>query len=567
LGNGSLKPRIIAAENQPAVFEAYMKSKRNAVKIAMIAMAWISLLSCCVSAQDPTQYGTPFDSVPDPRDVTMYQVNMRVFGAARNFAGVTARLDSIKALGVNVVYLMPVYPVGIVNSVNSPYCVRDYLAVNTEFGTLTDLRLLIDEAHKRTMAVILDWVANHTARDNAGITAHPSWYVHDGSGAIVSPNGWTDVAQLDFTNADMRTAMISAMRYWVFTVNCDGFRCDYADNPPIDFWQQAVRSLKSISTHQFIMMAEGGRSSNFTCFDYNFGFSFYEKMKTIFSQTQPATGLDTVNDASYSGAGAANQVVHYTTNHDVNSSDGTPLDLFGGRAGSMASFVVAAYMKGVPMVYGGQEKGTPYRLLFPFTGTTIDWTLNPDLTVEYAKILGLRKKCEALRRGSYLSFGSSDVCAFTRTQGTNQVFVLSNMRNASKSCTLPTTIANTSWVDAFTGSSVALKTAITLQSYEYRVLLNSPLAKALPGYNPQREAIARNGISFQSIRGGFVVSGIGEKVGIELYSLDGRKLAFVFSDGSGAVKIEGVVRRGVYVVHLIGSGNGTLLLQRISITQ
>ncbi len=180
--------------------------------------------------QDTSQYGTPFSGVPDTWDATIYQVNTRCFSPTHNFQGVTARLDNIKSLGINVIYLMPIYPVGILNSINSPYCVKDYLTVGTEFGTLTDLRTLIDSAHCKGMSVIIDFVANHTSWDNSWIS-NKAWYQQDVNGNIVSPNGWTDVAQLNFTNTDMRKALIAAMKYWVFAANCDGFRFDYADGP------------------------------------------------------------------------------------------------------------------------------------------------------------------------------------------------------------------------------------------------------------------------------------------------------------------------------------------------
>src|SRR5450755_4183735 len=144
----------------------------------------------------PAQYGTPFTNVPDPRDVTIYQVNMRAFSATHNFQGVTARLDQMKALGANVIYLMPVYPVGVLKSVNSPYCISNLDTVATEFGTLADLRSLVDGAHSRNMAVILDWVANQTSWDHAWITQHPDWYQHDGSGNIIQLAAYSDVAAL-----------------------------------------------------------------------------------------------------------------------------------------------------------------------------------------------------------------------------------------------------------------------------------------------------------------------------------------------------------------------------------
>ena len=420
---------------------------------------------------DPAQYGTPFANVPDARDVSIYQVNIRSFSSTHNFQGVISRLDSIKSLGVNVIYLMPIFPVGILKAINSPYCVKDYKAVNSEFGTLTDLRSLIDGAHARGMTVILDWVANHTSWDNEWIS-NSGWYVTSVGGSIISPNGWNDVAQLNFHNADMRAEMIKDMKYWVYTANCDGFRCDYADGPPADFWKQAIDTLRNIKTHKLLLLAEGTRSDHYASgFNFTFGFRFYNQLKTIYSNSQPVTNIDNINSQEFpTGSSEMNLVVRYITNHDVNSSDGTPLDLFGGSTGSMAAFVATAYMKGVPMIYTGQEVGTPYRLSFPFTGSTVNWTLNPAMTAEYKKILTFRNTSTAIRRGTMVSYSNSNVCAFTKSSGTETVFVLCNLRSSSNAFTLPTALANTVWSDAYTGNSVSLSSQVSLQGYSYLVL-------------------------------------------------------------------------------------------------
>ncbi|HWZ21984.1 MAG TPA: alpha-amylase family glycosyl hydrolase, partial [Cytophagaceae bacterium] len=150
--------------------------------------------------QDPPQYGTPYAGVPATSDIILYEINERAYSATGDFAGITARLDSIKALGVNVIWLMPINPIGVVNTVHSPYCVKDFRAINSEYGTLQDLRTLTDAAHSKGMAVILDWAANQTSWDNAWITAHKDWYVQNSSGVIQTPNSiFLDVAQLDFT--------------------------------------------------------------------------------------------------------------------------------------------------------------------------------------------------------------------------------------------------------------------------------------------------------------------------------------------------------------------------------
>lgn len=420
----------------------------------------------------PAQYGTPFGNVPDRQDAVIYQVNMRAFGPQSNFNSVIARLDSIKALGVNVIYLMPVFPVGTLKSVNSPYCVKNYTAVNAEFGTLDDLRNLVDGAHSRNMCVILDWVANHTAWDNGWITSHKDWYLQDGAGNIVSPPGmgWNDVAQLNFTSTAMRLHMIWDMKYWVFAANVDGFRCDYADGPPLDFWTQAIDTLRNISTHKLLILAEGHRSANFLAgFDYNFGFSYYGLLKTIYSNNASALLINDMNNTEFTNATNGQQVVRYTTNHDVNGSDGTPLDLFGGRKGSMAAFVVTACMKGVPMVYNGQEVGTPFRIVFPFTGRKIDWTLNPDITAEYKKILLFRSASAAMRRDQLTSYGDADICAFTKELEGEKVLVVSNLRNQVINFALPLPLQNTAWTDAMTGGSITLTTELVLQPYSYLI--------------------------------------------------------------------------------------------------
>jgi glycosidase len=200
--------------------------------------------------KDPVQYGTPYANVPATKDIVMYEVNIKTFTPA-NFQGVDARLDSIKALGVNVIWLMPTYPIGILKASGSPYAVKDYEGVNANFGTLDDLRNLVALAHTKGMAVILDWEANDTSWDNAWITAHPNWYQQDGSGNIKQLSTYSDVAALNFNNADMRTAMIRAMKYWVFTANVDGYRCDFADNAPADFWTQAIDTLNTITNGWF----------------------------------------------------------------------------------------------------------------------------------------------------------------------------------------------------------------------------------------------------------------------------------------------------------------------------
>ncbi len=418
----------------------------------------------------PAQYGTPFTGVPDPRDVTIYQVNIRAFSATHNLQGVASRLDQIKALGVNTIYLMPVYPVGSLKAVNSPYCIRNFDSVGPEYGTLTDLRNIVDGAHSRNMAVILDFVVNQTSWDHPWITQHPDWYVHDANGNIIQLSTYTDVAALNFTSTAMRQSMINSMRGWIYKANLDGFRCDFADNPPIDFWQQAIDTLRNITTHKLLMLAEGTRAANYSAgFDYNFGFTYYGNLKPIINGSS-VTLIDNANTSEYTGATGTQQIVRYLTNHDVDGSDGAPVTLLGGVPGSTAAFVVTAYMKGVPFIYNGTEVAFPTAITFPFTSVVIDWTQNPAVTTTYTQIIALRNNSIAIRRGSLASYDNNDVAAFTKTAPGDTVFVMVNLRNSPITYPLPAALQNMTWTDAFNGSNQSLGAQYALPAYGYTVL-------------------------------------------------------------------------------------------------
>ncbi len=210
-------------------------------KILCFALLIGSLTACGddpiipLTPTGPQQYGTPLTNVPDIDKATIYEVNLRAQSSEGNLQGVISKLQHIKNLGTNVIWLMPIYEQGITNSVNSPYCIKDYMKISAEYGTLSDLRALTDQAHALGMAVIMDWVANHTSWDHPWITEHPEWYSKNSAGQIIIPPGtnWNDVADLNFDQVAMRKAQIDAMKYWVLEANVDGYRCDYADGVPL----------------------------------------------------------------------------------------------------------------------------------------------------------------------------------------------------------------------------------------------------------------------------------------------------------------------------------------------
>ena len=427
---------------------------------------------------DYKQYGESFQQMPAPEDAVIYQVNLRAFSEAGTINAVTERLDHIQSLGINVLYLMPIYPNGIENSaggLGSPYAVRDYKAVSEEYGSLADLRNLVEEAHDRGMAVVLDWVANHTAWDNNWVEEHPEYYVTNENGEMIPPAGtnWNDVVQLDFENENLQHAMIDAMAYWVYQANIDGFRCDAADYVPEGFWTAAVSSLRGIKDQELLMLAEGGEQRHLRSgFDYIFGFHYFETLKEIHNG-EPATSIQLTHGDEYSTVyDDDKRVVRYTTNHDVNLSDGTPQELFGGLEGSTATFVVAAYMKSALFIYNGQEIGYDQRLAF-FNKTPINWSqANEEVYAEYQQILQIRANSPAVTHGDYTGYSSANIVSFTMSNDEESVWVLANMRNQESSYIVPPALSG-EWQNTMTNTSQNLVNEITLAPYEYYILKNN----------------------------------------------------------------------------------------------
>lgn len=429
---------------------------------------------------DPTpdetlaQYDVPFGNIPQTSDIAMYEINPMVFSSNGNLEGIEARLDSIKNLGINVIWLMPIHPIGELNGVGSPYCVKNYTEINSDYGSLEDLRKLVKEAHSRNMAVIMDWVANHTAWDNAWVE-NKSWYTQDDSGNIISPSGmgWDDVADLNYSSTDMRNEMISAMKYWILTANIDGYRCDYAEGVPADFWKQAIDTLRNIPDREIIMFAEATDKDLYSSgFDMVFGWDFYGKLKEIFTEAVSASELTNANTSDYTDIPSGSEIIRFTTNHDFNSEE-SPISIFKGNKGSMAAFVLSSYMGGVPLLYNGQEVGCPVELSFFSGGTTkIDWSINPEIWVEYKKLMNFRNNSNAVKTGSIESFSNNEIVAFKRISEIEEVLIIVNVRETSVDYQIPASLSNTNWKHALDGSDVLLENSISMQAFSYLILKN-----------------------------------------------------------------------------------------------
>jgi glycosidase len=422
----------------------------------------------------PKQYGVPFAGVPDPQNVVLYEVNLRAFSQAGNFQGVIDRLDKIKAMGINTLWLMPIFPVGQVRSaggLGSPYSVRNYREVNTEFGNLDKLRELVQKAHDRNMAVILDWVANHTAWDNPWMQ-NKSWYTQNAAGEVIIPPGtnWNDVAELNYDNADMRNAMIAAMKYWILEANVDGLRCDAVDFVPTDFWKQALDELKAIKDRKLILLAEGGKAENFTAgFQMNYAWDFYTNLKQVYRDGKAATSIFTTHQAEYNSIPAGAHKLRYTTNHDVSAYEETPMGLFHGADGALSASVITIFTSAVPLLYGSQEVGRDANLPF-FTRTPIDWSANPSMQQQYEKLFAVYNSSAAFTTGTLTYYAHNDIAAFKRKTGSDEYLVLVNTRNTTIPYTPDATIQNTTWTNSLTNTPVTLATTAVLAPYQYLIL-------------------------------------------------------------------------------------------------
>ncbi|HQG56557.1 MAG TPA: alpha-amylase family glycosyl hydrolase, partial [Bacteroidales bacterium] len=193
----------------------------------------------CLHKRNRNNYQPFVSEVVHPewsKDAVLYEVNIRQFTPEGTFKAFTQHLPRLKELGVDILWLMPIHPIGIKNrkdELGSYYSVRDYMKVNPEFGTLEDFKILLDKAHEAGFHVIMDWVPNHSSWDNPLTTEHPEFYVKDKDGNFIPPLGtdWTDVIQFDWTNKGLHEYMLNALKFWV-ELGVDGFRVDHPHKTP-----------------------------------------------------------------------------------------------------------------------------------------------------------------------------------------------------------------------------------------------------------------------------------------------------------------------------------------------
>ena len=318
----------------------------------------------------------------------IYQVNLKLYGSSGAFGKVQARLDDIKALGTDFLYLMPVYAEGKKDAIGSPYCIKDFKDVNGSYGTLAELKALVDAAHAKGMKVMFDWVANHTSWDNGWITAHSDWYEYKADGSIAWPTKdgeWKDVAQLDYSKKELWAAMEDALEYWVTTLGIDGYRCDYAHGVRDDFWKEAIGRLKALKPG-FVMLAESDFERMFDDgFDIIFDRAMKSRMRNVIGSSSSSKSFFTWYKSDQEKAPAPKTKLFFVTNHDDATTD-VPSTQFKSADGALAAYVLMAALNGSSMLYGSQEVGYNKTINF-FNTQTMDWSANAELKKKYQDAL------------------------------------------------------------------------------------------------------------------------------------------------------------------------------------
>ena len=416
-----------------------------------------------------------FKSVDWIKSASIYEVNIRQFSEKGTFHEFEQQLPRLKNMGIDVIWLMPIHPIGSENrkgGLGSYYAVRDYKKINPEFGTLEDFKQLVNKTHQLGMKIIIDWVANHSSPDNVWLDqGHKEWYTLDSLGEVQPTIGtdWWDVADLNYDNPEMRKEMISSMKYWVSETDIDGFRCDVAGWVPVDFWVEARKEIERVKP--VFMLAEAEGAQLYSAFDMTYGWEFHHIMNELYQGNKGVEDVYTYFDKKTQSSSQLQ--LHFTSNHDENSWNGTVMERLGDSRFLFA--VLSAAVDGMPLIYNGQESSLDKRLKF-FDKDTIDWS-KMDLVEFYKKILSLKKTNSGLWAGEGQMdlltnvFDDITVLAFKRTNAKNEVICIFNLSSQYAIFTNDTKYRYRKYTDLFSNQKVNLKRkkTISLGPWDYRV--------------------------------------------------------------------------------------------------
>jgi alpha-amylase len=373
----------------------------------------------------------------------IYEVNLRQYTGAGTFKAFEKSLPRLKKMGVEILWFMPITPIGLAGrksteaDMGSYYAVKDYNAINPDYGTMEDWIALVKHAHAMGFKVITDWVPNHSSPDNPWIINHPDFYKKDSEGKPAIPFDWSDTRQLNYDNRELRDSMIAAMKWWLIKTGIDGFRCDVAWNVPDDFWKEAIADLRKIKN--VFMLAEGEKPTLHEAgFDETYPWSVMNVAYGIYSGKTTLKQLDSVIDYNEHAYPKNSFRLYFTTNHDENSWNGTEFERFG--EGYKTFAVWAFTMKNsVPLIYSGQEEPNKRRLKF-FVKDTIEWK-NYNLSSFYKTLIKLRRTNGALAADASfkkIKAGYENaVYAFVRQKNGNKILVVLNFSGKEQQIKIP----------------------------------------------------------------------------------------------------------------------------------
>ncbi|GAA4272610.1 alpha-amylase family glycosyl hydrolase [Aquimarina gracilis] len=459
------------------------------MKKIYVSLLAIGILASCGKAQKEEATTTETESTEEVKNTlqpvndammenaVIYEANIRQYSEEGSFKAFTKDIPVLKQLGVKVLWLMPIYPISTTKSkgsLGSYYAVSDYTKVNPEFGTLEDFRELVKTAHDNGIYVILDWVANHTGWDHVWLKEHPEYYTKDKEGNITHTvdTDWTDVADLNYDNTEMREQMRKDMMYWVKEEGIDGFRCDVAGMVPVDFWDKTVAELKKIKL--LFMLAEGWEPELMVhAFDMGYGWDTHHKMNDIAQGKANAKEWDKRMIQIDTMYAKDDILMNFTSNHDENSWNGTVQERMGDAA---AMFSALSYVApGMPLIYSGQEYDMDKRLLF-FEKDTIIKKKGKFFPL-YEKLGKLKNTNPALNGGknaaSYTRIKTSDdakILAFKREKEGNKVVFIANMTKEAVKASIE---YQGKFKDYLSETEVELKVGEvhSLGAWEYKILI------------------------------------------------------------------------------------------------
>jgi len=392
----------------------------------------------------------------------IYEMNVGSFTQAGTFAAARDRLSELRELGIDIVWLMPIYPRG--GGINSPYAATNFKATNPSYGSVADLKSLVDRAHQLGMKVVLDWVPNHTATNAMWVTEHPEYYTTQ-NGEMVHPNNYGDVFQLNYDNPSLCEAMNECLRYWIDQAGVDGYRCDYVSSPAIpgSYWASTIAMLRNYAPEkEIIMVAEADIVHDATKllnvgFNYDYAWNFQGgKLERFGPNGTSATTLKSYCESFISESqGKSYDRMTYLTNHDQNYNDGgkTLEKMYGANKYAFTALYFTIY--GMPLLYNGQEVGND-QILNYFNDTKINWnSTDAKMQNTIATLMALRHTQPALANGTTTTFlpcNSGNVMAYSKTSGNNTVLVIMNMGNVNATATVSGIDAGdySQWLDSST---------------------------------------------------------------------------------------------------------------------